>query len=67
MFSHITITDNEIPPPTSDVVDVHTVGNVWINTSQVKGKWRSPGYSGGTSKNITHTIQVTLIQEIHIV
>ena len=35
-FSHLTVTDNEIPPPTSDVVDIHTVDNVWVNTSQVK-------------------------------
>ena len=47
--SHITVTDDEIPPPTSDVVDINTVGNVWINISQIKGKWSSPGENGSTS------------------
>ena len=46
-FSHITVTDNEIPPPTSDVVHLHTLDNVWINISQVKRKWRHPGESAG--------------------
>ena len=34
-LSHIAVADDEIPPPTSDVVHLHTVDNVWINTSQV--------------------------------
>ena len=35
-FSHITVTDNEIPPPTSDIVHLHTVDSVWINVCQVQ-------------------------------
>ena len=36
-LSHVAVPDDKIPP-TSDVVHLHTVGNVWINTSQVKAR-----------------------------
>ena len=32
-LSHIAVADYEIPPPTSDVVHLHTIDNIWINTS----------------------------------
>ena len=59
-FSHITVTDNEIPPPTSDVVHLHTVDNVWINTSEVQGKWRLPSDSNvnvGSPSEISYRSQ----------
>ena len=40
-LKHITVTDDETPP-TSDVVDLHTVGNVWFNVCQIEGKWSIP-------------------------
>ena len=46
-LSHIAVADDEIPPPTSDIVHLHTVGNVWINTSQVQRKWSLPRESAG--------------------
>ena len=39
---HTTVTDNEIPPPTSAVEHLCTVDNVWINASQVQGRGRNP-------------------------
>ena len=41
-LSYITVTDNEVPHPTGDVVHIHTIDDVRINTSQVKGIGREP-------------------------
>ena len=58
-FSHITVTDNEIPPPTSNVVHLHTVDDIWINSSQVKRKWGDPGEGGRHSMKLSHTAQLS--------
>ena len=51
-FSHITVTDNEIPSPISDVVQLHTIDNVWIDTSQIQGKWGLPSEFAGISNEV---------------
>ena len=52
-FSHIAVTDDEIPPHASDVVHLHTVNNVGINISQIQGKWRHPRKSAGIPFKVT--------------
>ena len=50
-LSHRTVTDNEISPPTGDVVDINTVGNVRVNIGQIKGRGRDPSKFGRDSLN----------------
>ena len=56
-LSHITVTNHQIIHSTSDVVHLHTVDNVWINTSQIQGKWSHPRERASTSSEIDHTLQ----------
>ena len=55
-FSHITVTDNEISSPTSDVVQLHTINNVWIDTSQVQEKWGLPSEYAGISNEVCNSL-----------
>lgn len=41
-FHQITVTDNVISPPTSDVVDINTISNVRVSIGQVQRQWRVP-------------------------
>ena len=54
-FNHRTVTDNEIHPPTSDVVDINTVHNIRFDISQVERERRFPEKSTFIPFKITDT------------
>ena len=55
-FSHVTVTNNEILSPTSDVIKFHAVDNVWIDVGQVQGKWRLPSEYASISNEVCNSL-----------
>ena len=55
---HITFTDQKTPP-TSDVDNLHTIDNVWINTSQVQSEGSFPENSASIPFKIADTLQLS--------
>ena len=55
-FSHRTVPDNEIPPPTSNVVDINTVDNVRLNTCQIERERSFPEKRTSVTFKITDSM-----------
>ena len=54
VIHYIAVHKHLITSATSDVVHFHTVDNVWMNTSQVKGEWGIPREGGAIPFHIAH-------------
>ena len=55
-FNHRTVTDNEIHPPTSNIIDINTVDNIRLNTSQIERERSFPENSTFIPFKITDTL-----------
>ena len=59
-FNHITVTEKENLLLARDVINIHTVYNVWFNVCKIQGKWRFPcNVDGGNSIKVVHSIQLS--------